>query len=332
MGLDSYLAGLRGKRVAVIGIGISNTPLIEAMLRAGIDVTACDRKDRTALGGLADHLEAEGCRLCLGEDYLAHLDQDLIFRTPGLHPRFLEDARRRGSAITSEMEVFFQLCPCPIIGVSGSDGKTTTTTIIARLLEAAGRTVHLGGNIGRPLLTEVDRIAPDHVAVVELSSFQLMDMDRSPHIAVLTNIAPNHLDVHRSYEEYIQAKANLFRHQGSGDRAVFNLDNEVTESLSHEATAKRIYFTRKQEPEQGAFLREDVIWMREDGAERPVLPLSDIRLPGWHNVENYMAAIAAVNGMVEDQTIREFAAANGYVLVTGEEVLEHWSEWRKSNP
>ena len=309
MGLASYLSTLKGKRVAVIGIGVSNTPLIETLLQAGIEVTACDKKERSELGSLGEKLEASGCRLCLGEDYLAHLDQDVIFRTPGLHPRLLETARQRGSIITSEMEVFFQLCPCPIIGITGSDGKTTTTTMIAELLKAAGKTVHLGGNIGHPLLTEVDQILPDHVAVVELSSFQLMDMDRSPHISVLTNISPNHLDVHLSYEEYIQAKANIFRYQGPTDRSIFNLDNEVTRALSRQSAAKQIYFTRRGEPEQGAFLRENVIWMREDGQERAVLPLDDIKLPGGHNVENYMAAISAVNGLVEDRIIREFASS-----------------------
>ena len=313
MGLGEYLATLKGKEVAVIGIGVSNTPLILKMLEAGISVTACDKKDRQALGETAERLEEAGCRLCLGEDYLEHLDQEVIFRTPGLHPRFLQPAREKGSRITSEMEVFFQLCPCPIIAVTGSDGKTTTTTIIARLLEAAGRTVHLGGNIGHPLLTEVDAIRPGDVAVVELSSFQLMDMDRSPHIAVITNLSPNHLDVHRDYQEYIEAKANLFLHQKPGDRAVFNLDNEETRKLSKSAIGKCIYFTRKEEPEQGAFLRDGAIWMGEDGAERPVLPLAGIKLPGWHNVENYMAAIAAVNGLVEDEVIRSFAAAFGGV-------------------
>ena len=201
MTLHDYLNTLQGKRVAVTGIGISNRPLLKLLLDAGIDVTACDKKDREALGPLGGELENAGCRLRLGPDYLEGLDHDVIFRTPGLHPRFLEEARARGSAVTSEMEVFFQVCPCPILGVTGSDGKTTTTTIIARLLEAAGHTVHLGGNIGRPLLSGADAIRPTDWAVVELSSFQLLTMDRSPHIAVLTNLAPNHLDVHTNMEE-----------------------------------------------------------------------------------------------------------------------------------
>ena len=209
MTIQEYLHSLKGKRVAVIGVGVSNTPLIRLLRGAGIDVTACDKKDRAALGALADELEAEGCRLRLGEDYLEGLDHDVIFRTPGLHPRYLAAARERGSHVTSEMEVFFSVCPCPIIGITGSDGKTTTTTIIAGLLRAAGKTVHLGGNIGHPLLAEAETIRPEDVAVVELSSFQLMTMQESPGTAVLTNLAPNHLDIHTDMEEYVEAKRLL---------------------------------------------------------------------------------------------------------------------------
>ena len=167
MTLKDYLKSLRGKHVAVTGIGVSNRPLLRLLLDAGIDVTACDRKGREALGGLAEELEADGCKLRLGEGYLEGLDHDVIFRTPGLHPRFLEAAKARGSVITSEMEVFFDVCPCPILAVTGSDGKTTTTTITARLLQAAGYTVHLGGNIGHPLLSEAPSIQPTDWAVVE---------------------------------------------------------------------------------------------------------------------------------------------------------------------
>ncbi len=315
MTLQEYLQSLRGRRLAVIGIGVSNQPLLRLLLGAGLDVTACDRKDRAALGALAEELEGAGCALRLGADYLEGLDHDVIFRTPGLHPRYLEEARSRGSTITSEMEVFFEVCPCPILAVTGSDGKTTTTTIIARLLERAGHTVHLGGNIGRPLLSEAEAIRPTDWAVVELSSFQLLTMERSPQIAVLTNLAPNHLDVHTDMDEYIRAKSAIFAHQGPGDRAVFNGDNEITRSLSGTAAGKVSYFTARS-PEnlcRGCFLRGDAIWFREDGAEREVLPLTDILLPGSHNVENYMAAVCAVQGLVPDGAIRDFARTFGGV-------------------
>ena len=314
MSLKTYLESIRGKTVAVIGIGVSNTPLIRLLLEAGFPVTACDRRQRGQFDReTLEALEKEGCRLVLGPDYLDHLDQDIIFRTPGLHPRYLEKARERGSCITSEMEVFFEVCPCPILGVTGSDGKTTTTTIIARLLEATGRKVYVGGNIGRPLLAQADAMAADGIAVLELSSFQLMTMERSPQIAVLTNLAPNHLDVHTDMAEYVGAKERIFRFQSSMDKLVCNWDNQLTRSLSQKATSKVFYFTRKDAVDRGAFLWEDAIWMRNDGGLRMVLPLADIRLPGAHNVENYMAAITAVDGLVEDETIRSFARTFGGV-------------------
>ena len=309
MTLQEYIASLRGRTVAVIGIGVSNTPLLRLLLREGIAVTACDRSDRAKLGALAEELEAAGAVLRLGDGYLQDLDQDVIFRTPGLRPDVpeLEAARAKGSTITSEMEVFFEVCPCPIIAVTGSDGKTTTTTIIAELLRAAGHTVHVGGNIGHPLLAEADTIRPTDWAVLELSSFQLMTMTRSPHIAVLTNLAPNHLDVHKSMEEYIWAKENIFRHQQPGDIAVFNLDNAITRELSAHAPGRALYFSRREEPENGVFLRGNAVISRRDGRERQIMTTEDIRLPGVHNVENYMAAIAAVDGLVPDDVIRTFA-------------------------
>ena len=196
--IQEYLDGLKGKRVAVIGIGVSNTPLIKMLVRAGVDVTACDKRVRAEFGGQTEALESLGVTLKLGADYLDGLDQDVIFRTPGMRPDVpqLLAARERGAVLTSEMEAFFQVCPCQMIAVTGSDGKTTTTTIIAGLLRAAGYTTYVGGNIGKPLLPDADGMEHGAIAVLELSSFQLMTMDRSPDIAVVTNLAPNHLDVH----------------------------------------------------------------------------------------------------------------------------------------
>ncbi len=214
--IQSYLESVEGKRVAVLGIGISNTPLIQLLVRAGAKVTACDKRTREEFDGRIEAMESLGVKVYLGADYLDHLrGQDIIFRTPGMRPDLpqLKAAVEEGSLLTSEMEVFFQVCPCPIIGVTGSDGKTTTTTIIAELLKAAGKNVYVGGNIGKPLLSETEMMESDDVAVVELSSFQLMTMDLSPHIAVVTNLAPNHLDVHKSMGEYISAKENIFLHQ-----------------------------------------------------------------------------------------------------------------------
>ncbi len=302
MDLETYLSGLRGKRVAVIGVGVSNRPLIALLLSHGVQVTACDKK--SDLGAYGDELRRKGCQLQLGPDYLRGLDHDLIFRSPGVRPDLPEFG---GARPVSEMEVFFEVCPCRKIAVTGSDGKTTTTTIIAKLLEASGKRVHLGGNIGRPLLSDAPDILADDIAVLELSSFQLMTMERSPEIAVVTNISPNHLDVHKDYAEYIAAKENIFAHQSAGNLAVFNADNAVTREEAGRAPGHVRLFSRREEVPEGVFLRGGDIVSRREGRERIVMTVSDIRLPGVHNVENYMAAVAAVDGLVPDGVIRAFA-------------------------
>lgn len=318
---EEYLSSLRNKTVAVIGIGVSNRPLIELLLSRGVAVTACDKKDRATLGAPAEELVGKGCRLRLGPDYLKDLTEDVIFRTPGMRPDLpeLNAAVERGSTLTSEMEVFFEVCPCPILAVTGSDGKTTTTTIIAELLRAAGKTVHLGGNIGHPLLSETGGMKAEDIAVLELSSFQLMTMTRSPHIAVVTNLAPNHLDVHKDYAEYISAKENIFTHQSASDIAVFNADNEVTRSFVGRQRGTLRTFSRREAVERGAYLAPDdagegqAIWISNENGRRQVLSLAEIKLPGVHNVENYMAAIAAVDRLVPDKIIRDFAKNFGGV-------------------
>ena len=315
MTLREYLDSIRGKTVAVVGVGVSNTPLLRLLLREGIAVTACDKRTREQLGALADELEQGGTHLQLGPDYLEGLDQNIIFRTPGLRPDVpqLAKAVAGGSELTSEMEVFFQVCPCPIIAVTGSDGKTTTTTIIAELLKKAGHTVHVGGNIGHPLLCEAGEMQPTDYAVLELSSFQLMTIPCSPHIAVVTNLAPNHLDVHKDMAEYVAAKENIFRHQKPGDKAIFNFDNDITRRQGESVPDRAVYFSRQAEPEKGVFLRGEDIVCRTDDLGRVVMTTKDIKLPGVHNVENYMAAIAAVDGLVPDETIRDFAREFGGV-------------------
>ena len=304
MTFESYFSALRGKRIAVLGLGVSNRPLVKLLLEFGCDVTGCDRTP-------ADKVDAQvlelGCKLSLGENYLDGVEADVLFRTPGMHPghpaiRALAD---RGAQVTSEMEAFFALCPCNLIAVTGSDGKTTTTTLIARMLEAAGKKVWLGGNIGTPLLPLTRQMKKDDFAVVELSSFQLMDMTRSPARAVVTNLAPNHLDVHKDMEEYVQAKKNIFRFQKPGDLLILNADNGITSEFVGNGVTR--FFSRKGEAH--VCLRDGIIYR---GGEA-VLAAEDILLPGVHNIENYMAAIAAVEGLVSDQVIRDVAKNFGGV-------------------
>ena len=309
MTANEFYASLSGKRITFVGVGRSNLPLIEQFKAHGAAVSVRDKRSEAALGEDGEALKKLGAKLICGEDYLESIDEDMLFRAPGvpyLLPE-LQKARANGVAVTSEMEVFFDLCPCKIYAVTGSDGKTTTTSVIAEMLKAAGKTVHLGGNIGRPLLPEIRDVKPEDVAVVELSSFQLISMRRSPNVAVITNLSPNHLDVHKDMDEYIAAKENIYLHQHEGDIAIFNEDNDITRSLSEKVSARMRLFSRREEVADGTFLRGDTIVLRHDGCEEAVMQISDIRLPGMHNVENYLAAVTALDGLVPYEVMRETA-------------------------
>ena len=305
---ETYFTNLSGKRIVVLGLGVSNRPLVRLLLEYGCTVTGCDKTPREALDEEVLALERQGCTLQVGEGYLDNLNADLVFRTPGMHPGnpALEALRSDGAVVTSEMEVFFEVCPCKIIAVTGSDGKTTTTSLIAKMLEQAGKKVWLGGNIGTPLLPLCRQITPQDIAVVELSSFQLMDMERSPAVAVVTNLAPNHLDVHKDMREYVEAKKNIFRFQGANDRLIVNADNPITDPFV--GNGKTQHFSRQRKVD-GVWLRDGVILR----GETPVLETKDILIPGVHNIENYMAAILAVEGIVDDETVRHVAKTLGGV-------------------
>ena len=227
---EEYFSSLKDKKIAVLGLGVSNRPLVRLLLEYGCDVTGCDKTPLDKLDAEVLELERLGCKLRVGESYLDGVEADLLFRTPGMHPAnpAIAALRGRGAEVTSEMEVFFEVCPCTLLAVTGSDGKTTTTTLVAEMLKAAGKTVWLGGNIGTPLLPLVRQMKETDYAVVELSSFQLMDMKRSPARAVITNLAPNHLDIHRDMAEYVEAKTNIFRHQDESGLLILNADNEIT--------------------------------------------------------------------------------------------------------
>ncbi len=307
--LKDYFTSLRGKNIVVMGLGVSNRPLVRLLLQYGCCVVGCDKTPYDKLDEEVLLLEKAGCKLQVGDTYLENLTGDVVFRTPGMHPDnpALNALRETGAEITSEMEVFFELCPCTVLAVTGSDGKTTTTTLIAEMLHTAGKTVWLGGNIGTPLLPLADQMQPADFAVVELSSFQLMDMRRSAHVAVVTNLAPNHLDVHKDMDEYVEAKKNVFRFQGAEDTLVLNLDNAITAVF--QGNGKTCFFSRQNATQEGVSLHGNMIC--RDGV--PVLDTREILIPGVHNIENYMAAIAAVEGFVDDETIRKVAREFGGV-------------------
>lgn len=309
MTLNEYVNSIKDKRIAVIGVGVSNTPLINLLLSCGCNVTVCDKRSLSEMGMEALDLINRGAKLKLGEDYLEGLDHDIIFRTPGLMPfdPHLEAAKARGSLITSEMEVFFALCPCKTIAVTGSDGKTTTTTIISELLKAAGYRVHLGGNIGHPLLCEIPETVADDIAVLELSSFQLHSMYCKPNVAVVTNISPNHLDKHKDYQDYIDAKRAEFEHQNEDDKLILNFDDEHSAYYAHFAHAPVSYFSDKNRVDRGVICENGVI-LRVNGTEQQeIMGAEEIKLPGEHNLLNYLAAFAAVDGLVSNEICRQVA-------------------------
>lgn len=304
--IENFFKSMNGKKIAFCGIGTSNLPLIELFIKYGASVTACDRRTREQLGDSADVAQKAGAKLSLGDDYLKNLDVDIVFRTPGMRYYMdeLVEMRNRGVVVTSEMEVFFDLCPCKIYAITGSDGKTTTTSIIAQMLQTQGKTVHLGGNIGKPLLPEIESIGYDDAAVVELSSFQLISMRKGPDVAVVTNLAPNHLDIHKDMQEYIDAKKNLVIHQGAFSRVVLNKDNEITNGFEPECRGRVLKFSRKSQLNNGAYLDENNnIVFADNGKKTVVMNIADIKIPGMHNVENYMAAISAVWGEVSVENI-----------------------------
>ncbi len=307
--LQNFHNEIKDKEITVIGIGISNRPLIRYLIEHGAKVTACDKKTKEALGEIADELSSLGVNLSLGDAYLDNIKADIIFKTPGMrfdHPALLS-AKENGAKITSEMEVFFDICPCKIIAVTGSDGKTTTTTLIHTLLTEEGYTCHLGGNIGTPLLTKAKDMKSDDFAILELSSFQLHTMKKSPEVAVITNITPNHLDMHKDYQEYIDAKKNIMLYQDSDNTIILNKDNDVTSSLCAEAKGKCLTFSRKNDAD--ICLRDNFITINEE----KILDINDIKIPGMHNVENYMAAIAATYKLVSTDTINKVAREFGGV-------------------
>ncbi|MBQ8003769.1 MAG: UDP-N-acetylmuramoyl-L-alanine--D-glutamate ligase [Oscillospiraceae bacterium] len=328
---------MEGKRCAVIGMGVSNTPLIRLLLNAGADVLVCDKKEKHD-DGIISEFKSLGAEFSFGEGYLSALDgMDVIFKTPGMRYDVLEllVAEKNGALVTTEMEQFLSLCPCVSIGVTGSDGKTTTTTIIGELLKQAGKRTFVGGNIGKPLLPDTDRMSADDFAVVELSSFQLMNIKRGTDISVITNITPNHLDMHKSMEEYTEAKKQIYK--TSAGRVVLNFDNALTRKIAEELPNRAVLFSSKESLKDGYCIEDGFIVRKEKGASEKILALSDIKIPGMHNVENYMAAIAATFGFVSLEDIRCVAREFGGVehrmeLVREKNGVKYYNDSIASSP
>ncbi|MDR0286686.1 MAG: UDP-N-acetylmuramoyl-L-alanine--D-glutamate ligase [Clostridiales bacterium] len=301
---------IKGKKLAILGLGVSNVPLINFLHKMGAaDITGFDGGDADKILPRLAGLDIE---CFLGKGYLKNLhDFDIIFKTPVIRRDIpeLESELSKGCVITSEMEEFLKLCPAKVYGVTGSDGKTTTTTLICKLLEAQGFKCWLGGNIGNPLLEEIENIEPNDKVVIELSSFQLMNIGISPQTAVITNISPNHLDVHKDFNEYIEAKSEIFLHQKSGDRLVLNYDNEITRAYGEKAVGEVVYFSGTDSLGKGICIENDKIILKDKTGNKTLLDVDEIKLPGKHNIENYMAAIGAIFDEVQPENIRKVAVS-----------------------
>lgn len=295
---------IKGKNTAVLGIGVSNKPLIRFLVDLGAKVTAFDRKNSEDLKEECDEFKTLGVNLVLGEDYLDNLSGfEVIFKTPSMRMDLphLVKAHQEGAYITSEMEEFVKYCPAKVYGITGSDGKTTTTTIISKMLQEEGYNVYVGGNIGTPLFSCIEEINTEDRVVLELSSFQLMSMDVSPDICIITNLSPNHLDIHKDMEEYIEAKKNIFKFGDENQLVVLNMDNTITCNMQKEIKGSISLFSSKTQDGVKAYLKDDVLFLED----KPVVNSNDIVIKGMHNVENYLAAFCAVSSEVSISNMKK---------------------------
>lgn len=306
--LEEFEKYARGKKVAIIGIGVSNLPLLEYFYDLNARVTIFDSKESNQISVEAmQKIEKYGFEFIGGKDSLSRLKGfDIIFRSPSCMPDRPElvEAVENGAVLTSEIEMVLKLAPCKVIGVTGTEGKTTTTTLINEIVKKSGRKTYLGGNMGKPIFTKIRNIKPENIIILELSSFQLSDMDISPDISVVTNIYPDHLNVHKSYEEYREAKKNIFKHQSENGIVVLNYDNEFTREFAKEANGKVIFFSSKEKLDDGFIYdkTDGTIKYCEDGVRRHIMKKEDIKLRGIHNYENICAAIAATSSIVDVDT------------------------------
>lgn len=326
--IKNYLNGLKGKKVAFVGMGVANVPCAKWLASHGAIVYACDKRNKEYIGTEdCKEMEELGVHFSLGDNYLEVLpEMDLIFRSHGILPfqnPWIGECIERGQKVTTEMEVFFSLCPAKIIAVTGSNGKTTTTTIISEMLKAAGKKVYLGGNIGKALMPELETIGKDDFAVVELSSFQLLTMGNmvsKPDIAVVTNIEITHQDHHTSLDEYVDAKRNVLIYQNPKSKAVLNADcdysigGRVYHDMRFDIRGSLYEFSIKHPVENGTYMAEngDIVYS-ESGKKTIVMNKNDIIIPGMHNVENYCTAITAVWGLVPIDIMKNIARTFGGV-------------------
>lgn len=313
--LEKFEEYIKNKKIAVIGIGVSNIPLIDYLFEKEAKVTIFDDREEEKISkDILDKIKKYKFDYYFGKRNLDNLHGfEVIFRSPSCLPTKPELVREkeRGAVITTEIEQLIKMAPCKVIGITGSDGKTTTTTLTAKILEDGGYNVYLGGNIGIPLFTKLKEIKPEDIIVLELSSFQLMDMEVSPDISAITNITPNHLNVHKDYQEYIDAKKNIYKHQKSTGILVLNADNELTNSCQNDVNGDVILFSSKQRLDYGYIVEDGIIKECNDGIRRHLISQDEIKLKGIHNLQNICTALALTKDLVSTEkalnTIKEFS-------------------------
>ncbi|BED92359.1 MAG: UDP-N-acetylmuramoyl-L-alanine--D-glutamate ligase [Candidatus Paraimprobicoccus trichonymphae] len=302
--IKKFLNILKNKRIMICGFGKSNSCMVKMLLDANAYLIICDYDKKTKKIFQHKNLEYR-----LGENYLEKLDVDIIIRTPGLNyfSENLIKARKKNIIVTSEIEIFFDLCPCEIIGVTGSDGKTTTSTLIYEILKTSKEKVYLGGNIGDPLLPLIYQLNENDIVIVELSSFQLISMRKSPDISVITNLSPNHLDIHKNMVEYVNSKKNIFLHQNAFSKIVLNYDNKLTKKFKNQTRGKNLFFSLNKKLQNGAWISKNKIYFSENEKTTQIMEVTDIKLKGTHNLENYLAVICAIFDKVDIKYIKEVA-------------------------
>ena len=316
--LENFEKKLNSQKVAVIGLGVSNIPLIDYLYEKKADVTVFDdREEEKIESNIMEKVKKFEFKYFLGEGNLENLKGfDLIFRSPSCMPTKpeLTAEKQRGAIVTTEIEQLMKMAPCKIIGITGSDGKTTTTTLTYEILKNAGYNTHLGGNIGIPLFTKLNEIQPEDIIVLELSSFQLMDMDISPDIAAITNITPNHLNIHKDYQEYIDAKKNIFTKQKEDGILVLNADNEITNNCKTEANGKVILFSSSEKLDNGFIVDDGIIKECNDGIRKHIIATKDLKLKGIHNFQNVCTALALTKTLVDTdkavEIIKDFSGVH----------------------
>ncbi len=312
--LNEFNEYIRYRKIAIIGLGVSNLPLLDYLYDKKAKVTIFDEREYNQIPkDIIEKINNYEFIIHVGKDCMKHLKNfNIIFRSPSClptRPELLEEANR-GVLVTTEIELLMQMCPAKIIGITGSDGKTTTTSLVNNILQKAGYKTFLGGNIGTPLFTKLSEITPEDIVVLELSSFQLMGMEVSPQIAVITNITPNHLNIHKDYQEYIDSKKNIYKYQDENGILILNYDNEITKDCAKEANGKVIFFSGHTKLDNGYIVDEDVIKECDDKVRKHILNIDDVILRGSHNYQNIATAIATTSSLVNLETavkaIKEF--------------------------